>query len=1133
MGRARLAARVVGGLGLMLLAGAGAGAHLPPPEDDRADYLLLLEDEALALRAQGRPAMWRQDGRRRRLDAGSVDSRAWLAHLTAKQAALLRNVAARIGRQPRVLDRFDHALNGLSLVLTPDEARQLAGLAGLRRLQRLAWRPLASDAGPAWIGAPALWDGSALGRPMGSLGQGIVIGVIDTGIHARHPSFAAVDGLGRALENPRGGYLGWCDPAHPRHNRLTAGGCNAKLIGLWSHERASMNPADENGHGSHTASTAAGNQLLGAVFGRTLPMARDLSGVAPLANLVAYDACDGSLCAEAATLAAIEQAVRDGVDVINYSITVGDASPWEGAQDQAFLGARAAGISVAVAAGNEGPAPASLSSLAPWLTTVGNASHDRSFVAEVNQASGGGSALMAMQGQGLTAAYGPAPLLTAAGRLNRLGQADDGRCLEPFPAGSLAGAILLCKRGGNGRLEKGENVLAGGAGGMLLVNGPEDGASLNSDAHALPALHLGAREGRALEAWLALGSGHRLSIGRSEVSLAPERGDRLAPGSSRGPARYQACCLHPELPIAYPADLDLLKPDLAAPGTDILAAQAAGMAPFAPEFGLLSGSSMASPHLAGGAALLLAARPDWTPAEVQSALQLTARPLRDADGEVVTALEGGAGRVDLAAAARAGLVLDESVAAFVAAEPSAGGQPATLNLAGMVSSACPGSCSWRRALRSTETVTRTWSLHVAGPADLRLEARPARFSLAPFAVQALTLTAAWAGEPSAGAGWRYGSLILVPEGGASPELRLPLALQLQAANLPRPIFLAVDAAAGSQRIDGLVAPLAMAPEVEVLGLIRPRVIEALVAQAPRGADPFRELTGTWATTLMVPPNSTRLSVRIAESASRDPELWVGRDSNGDGAPQIEELACASTSPEVGERCDLVAPEPGPWWLLVQNRRAAGAEDRLLLEVALPGPAAAGNLSARLTPDPAAPAPGAWRLQLNWQLPGLQPGDRWQGALRLVDPAGPSPLLGIVAVELLGLDRAPTATPWPSPRAEPTRPPGATARPSVTASATPPASATGSSTATMVPARVHLPWLGRRNRLPVAAYGMIQAGRIEPRVLGLTRPIARSGTGLRWIPTTEHSAWTTPRSSSAPRRSRAVIEPSGYSDSWSR
>lgn len=1061
-----------GTLGLMVLAGAGAqlppprvttADSLPPPVVAAADYLLMLEDEPLALRAQGRPGFWRQDGDRRRLDPASAEARAWLDRLARGQTSLLHDVAARIGRQPRVLDRYDHALDALSLVLSPSEAARLSGLQGLWRLQRLTSRPLATDAGPAWIGAPALWDGSALGRPAGSLGQGIVIGVIDTGINARHPSFAAIDGLGQVLENPRGTYLGWCNPAHPMHNRLTAGGCNAKLIGQWSHLRASMNPADENGHGSHTAGTAAGNRLLGAVFGRTLPMARDLSGVAPLANLVAYDACEGSLCAEAATLAAIEQAVRDGVDVINYSITIGDASPWASAQDLAFLGARAAGISVAVAAGNAGPGPASLSSIAPWLTTVGNASHDRAFVAELNQASGGGSTLGAMQGQALTAAYGPAALLPAAGRINRLGAIDDGRCLEPFPPGSFGGAILLCERGGNGRLEKGDNVLAGGAGGMLLINGPDDGASLNSDAQALPALHLGEREGLALKAWLALGSGHRLAISRSEVSLASDRGDRLAPGSSRGPARYRACCLHPELPIPFPAELDLLKPDLAAPGTDILAAQANGMSAFVPEFGLLSGSSMASPHLAGGAALLLALQPDWTPAEIQSALQLTARPLRDAEGRAVTALEGGAGGIDLAAAARAGLVLDASIAAFLAAEPETGGRPSALNLAGLVDAGCPGRCAWSRMLRSTEAVSRTWSLRIEGPDALRIDARPTRFTIGPGASQALTVTASWDGPASSVAGWRFGSLYLRPEGGASPELRLPLALRLQAATLPRPIFLTVDRESGSRRIDGLEAPLALAPEVEVQGLIQASPIEARVAQSPRGADPFRVLTGTWSTTLTVPADRARLSVRIAESASRDPDLWVGRDDNGDGLPQLGELACASASPEIGERCDLVAPEPGPWWLLVQNGRAAGVEDRVVLEVALPGPAAAGNLSAALTRDPSLPDADAWRLQLAWSLPGLQPGDRWQGALRLVDPTGPSPNLGIVSVELLGVERAATATPRPSPRAEPSRPPSPTTLPPATASAGVPTPSPSAPSPSAAPARAVLPWLGQRNR----------------------------------------------------------------------
>lgn len=224
----------------------------------------------------------------------------------------------------------------------------------------------------------------------GYKGEGVVVGIIDSGINMGHPSFAAVGGDGYRHINPlgQGVYLGACDPSNPFHKPEIV--CNDKLIGAWTFEATSViantdtgapSPHDEDGHGSHTASTVAGNVLTNiSLNGAIVPQ---ISGVAPHANIIAYDAC-GYIsagvytpnCTGSALLAAANQAVADGVDVINYSIS-GGVNPWQDSVELAFLNARAANIVVSTSAGNSGPSASSVNHLSPWLLSVAATSHGR------------------------------------------------------------------------------------------------------------------------------------------------------------------------------------------------------------------------------------------------------------------------------------------------------------------------------------------------------------------------------------------------------------------------------------------------------------------------------------------------------------------------------------------------------------------------------------------------------------------------------------------------------------------------------------------------------------------------------------------------------------------------------------
>src|SRR5699024_5426940 len=165
-----------------------------------------------------------------------------------------------------------------------------------------------------------------------------------------HPSFAATDGAGYTHTNPFGAgtYVGVCDPEHPHHDPM----CNDKLIGAWDFASIVADARDGEGHGSHTGATMAGNTHDAVVTVGDHEYVRTVSGVAPRANVISYKACGFFGCFSSDSVAAIDQAILDGVDVLNYSISGGDR-PWNDAVDLAFLEAYEAGIFIAASAGNE------------------------------------------------------------------------------------------------------------------------------------------------------------------------------------------------------------------------------------------------------------------------------------------------------------------------------------------------------------------------------------------------------------------------------------------------------------------------------------------------------------------------------------------------------------------------------------------------------------------------------------------------------------------------------------------------------------------------------------------------------------------------------------------------------------
>ncbi|GAB2493046.1 S8 family peptidase [Arenimonas alkanexedens] len=383
-------------LGLGLPAGAPDAASPKAVDALRADALqtyIIVFDEAPAARfrgfspmEKGRPALAATSAAatgERKYNAKSVEAEAYVDYLDDLRRSRMNDMAIALMRPVDAIHVFHHALNGMTVELTAAEAKRVAAVAGVRTVRPDFQRYLMTDRGPAWIKADQVWSGAVVGVAS-NRGEGVIVGIIDSGINRSHSSFS-----GAGYTSPLAAPLGHC--------AVNAFLCNGKLLGLWDFTSApsgiTTNPIDTNGHGTHTASTAVGNPFTSG----TSPTV--YSGVAPRAHLIAYKACPGSSCDGSAILASIDQAVVDGVDVINYSIGSGPFDPWAavgnaGADDaEAFLAAREAGIVVSASAGNDGPEPGTHGNPAnsPWVMGVAAATHNRS---------GAGDRLASFSGRG-------------------------------------------------------------------------------------------------------------------------------------------------------------------------------------------------------------------------------------------------------------------------------------------------------------------------------------------------------------------------------------------------------------------------------------------------------------------------------------------------------------------------------------------------------------------------------------------------------------------------------------------------------------------------------------------------------------------------------------------------------------
>jgi subtilisin family serine protease len=727
----------------------------------------------------------------KKIDPTSGAVRRYTAHLTARHDQVLQAVPG----ATKIAD-YVYSYNGFAAVMSAAQADVVRQIEDVQAVVKDELRQPTTDRTPDFLGlrgSGGLWDDVG---GVGQAGEDIIIGVIDTGIWPEHPSFSDQVDLAdrpgssgkrtRAYDAPPAHWHGSCQSGE----QWSKDDCNYKLIGaryfLAGHTHAGIigedfkSARDADGHGTHTASTAGGNagvsaSILGADLGT-------VSGMAPRARIAAYKACWVSGCATSDLVSAIDRAVADGVDVINYSIG-SSASTLLGEDDVAFLFAALNGVYVATSAGNDGPDASTVGSPAsvPWLTTVGASTKDRTFQNTVELGNGS-----AYTGASVTGGTAQLPIVDAAALTPNAGfDADDVRLcfVGSLPSAAVQGKIVLCQRGTTARVEKSQAVGQAGGAGMVLYNALATEATV-TDNHYVPTSHVSLADGQAIKAYIAsAGAGAVATITASEIADA--QGSVMADFSSRGPNRAAG---------------DLMKPDVTAPGVNILAGNTPAAVLGAPGqlFQAISGTSMSSPHVAGIGALLRQAHPEWTPAMIKSALMTTARQdvVKEDGATAADPFDMGAGHVVPTSATDPGLVYDAGLFDYFAF------------LCGATSAVHPDDCAFLEGegysfdasdlnlaavgiaeLAGVQTITRTvtnvgpagtYEVAVDAPAGIGVEVTPSTLTLdagetATFEVSFTTLSGA---DIDA---WTFGSFTWSD---GSRSVRSPLAIKPTALSAP-------------------------------------------------------------------------------------------------------------------------------------------------------------------------------------------------------------------------------------------------------------------------------------------------------------------------------------------------------------
>ena len=819
------------------LAVPGAVSAKPLRAESSGIYLVQLAGDPLATYTGGVadiPGTKPPAGQK--LDTGTWNYAAYRQYLQKLRAEALDR--AGIEENQKVAD-YSVAFNGFAAFLTPADLNRLNNSPGVAQIFANRLVSTQTNNTPRFLGLSGeggVWNRFVDGQE--HAGEGQIIGVIDSGFWPESPSFAPL-----AEPRPDADAI-----AAKWHGECVAGDtgqvdCNNKVLGArwydvtgelrsWPGEFAS--PRDRNGHGSHTSSTAAGNPADASVAGSAVGQ---VSGVAPAARLSVYkalwhnQATGGANGTEADIVKAIDDAVADGVDVINYS--VGDGLDRVSAIDVAFLQAASAGVFVAASAGNSGNASPTVDNTMPWQATVAASTHDVMYAKSVVLGNG-----VTYEGVGVGPAVASAPLIHAstAGKAG----ADATQVRLCFSAGAVldpvkvAGKIVVCDRGSNARVDKSAAVKAAGGVGMVLANNTA-AESLNTEIHSVPTVHLGPNESVAVKAYAAT-AGATASL----TSFTPktQRAPTVIGFSSVGPSRASAG--------------DLLKPDITAPGVDVVAAVPPIANPTGSFYDLKGGTSMAAPHIAGLAALLRQEFPTWSPNAVKSALMTTAgqadnqgRPIARAGAGNATPFDMGAGHVRPGSAFDPGLVYDSgplewlqwSCGIGVALKLGDGTSvcsalgsidPSNLNYPSIGIGSLAGTQTVTRTVTNTTNQASVYVAKVQAPPGINVKVTPSVITVLPK--RSATYTVEFTRTSAPLNAYLSGSITLADLRGHS--VRSPFAVQPTALNAPTVVN--GSGTSGSQQVK-VQAGYNGAASATAFGLVKPEVRTAHLVGADGGA----------------------------------------------------------------------------------------------------------------------------------------------------------------------------------------------------------------------------------------------------------------------------------------------------------
>jgi len=956
---------------------------IDPVDDGKEVYIIQLEANPVVAYEgdiSGIPATKPAEGQK--INPNNAKVKKYVSYLNKEHDKILKQAGA---EKDKVYD-YVYAFNGMAAVLSAKQADAIAKMPGVLAVAKDQKRYATTDNSPSFL---ELNTDGGLWEQLGGVenaGEDVIIGVIDTGIWPEHPSFSdqidLVDRPGKsgkrtlAYGPPPADWYGSCQSGE----LWSQDDCNNKLIGAryfldgYGHHGIIhddyKSARDADGHGTHTASTAGGNYGVSAsISGNDFGM---ISGMAPRARIAMYKALwndGGGYSSDLA--AAIDQAVADGVDVINYSIG-SDTPGLLGPDDIAFLFAADAGVFVATSAGNAGPGYGTIGSPAavPWVMTVGASTQNRTYQ---------GSVVL-----GNEAEYFGASVMSGTEVLPLVDAEDAGSelCIpgELDPA-VVTGKIVLCKRGAIARVDKSRAVYMAGGLGTILYN-TFDGDTQNTDTHWTPTVHINYTNGSAVKAYIdTMGASATAQITAGIYTPIPA--PDMASFSSRGPDL---------------AAEDIIKPDVTAPGVNILAGSTPTplLGPGDNLIAFLGGTSMSSPHVAGLGALLVQMHPDWSPAMVKSALMTTAYTEVMKEDGVTPAdpFDIGAGHVRPNTAVDPGLVYDAELYDYYAFFCGAG-------VADQIFADPQGTCGRLESfgysidpsdlnlpsigiaqLTGYQTVTRyvtnvgdpaTYTVSVEAPAGIDVVVNPASLTLGSGETAAYQVTFTSLPEAEMDQ-WVFGSLTWSD---GVHAVRSPLAVRPSAIAAPAEVM--GTGTSGSLTFDvtfGYAGDyMAMAHGLEPANMINATVVD----------DPANDINAALTTNVGI--NIHMVDIPSGAAYAR----FSLFDEYTDGADDLDLYVFDPEGYQVGgsgsgtsaEEVNLSFPEPGSYYVVVHGWQTDGADANYTLFTWAFG-ADRGNmtLSAPTTAALAVTEP----VTVDWA--GLDAGTKYLGGVSHNNPAAP-------------------------------------------------------------------------------------------------------------------------------------------------